>query len=152
MSLPLSSRSDIIVAEARTWVGTPYHHMGDVKGVGVDCGMLLLRIFSDLGILTGVDPRPYTRDWHMHRSEEVYLGYVMGVADELSQDEVVPGDIALFRVGRCYSHGAVVTSISPLTLVHALFDPGLVVEEQVRTNPQISKGLSSAKFFRVRDR
>ena len=38
-----------IVAEARSWIGTPYHNCADIKGVGVDCGMLLVRVFVDLG-------------------------------------------------------------------------------------------------------
>lgn len=25
------------VTEALTWLGTPYHHQGRIKGVGVDC-------------------------------------------------------------------------------------------------------------------
>ena len=29
-----------IVREARSWVRTPYHPQGDIKGIGVDCGML----------------------------------------------------------------------------------------------------------------
>ena len=27
-----------LVAEALTWLGTPYHHAGRVKGGGTDCG------------------------------------------------------------------------------------------------------------------
>ena len=31
-----------IVAEAMTWLGTPYHHRGKLKGIGVDCAQLPL--------------------------------------------------------------------------------------------------------------
>jgi len=51
-----------IVAEARSWIGTPYHNCADIKGVGVDCGMLLVRVFVDLGLVEPFDPRPYTHD------------------------------------------------------------------------------------------
>ena len=34
-----------LVAEALTWLGTPYHHAGRVKGGGTDCGMLILQAF-----------------------------------------------------------------------------------------------------------
>lgn len=34
------------VAEAITWLGTPYHHQGRVKGVGVDCGTLLCEVYA----------------------------------------------------------------------------------------------------------
>ena len=40
-----------VVAAARSWIGTPYHHAADVKGVGVDCAMLLVRVYSDLGLI-----------------------------------------------------------------------------------------------------
>ena len=29
-----------------SWIGTPYHNCADIKGVGVDCGMLLVRCSS----------------------------------------------------------------------------------------------------------
>ena len=67
-----------IIAEARSWIGTPYHNCADVKGVGVDCGMLIVRVFVDLGLVPPFDPRPYPRDWHMHNSdEERYLNLVL---------------------------------------------------------------------------
>ena len=31
------NKNQLAVAEALTWLGTPYHHQGRVKGVGVDC-------------------------------------------------------------------------------------------------------------------
>ena len=65
-----------VVAEARSWIGTPYHHAADVKGHGVDCAMLLVRVYCDLGLIEPFDPRPYTRDWFLHRSEERYLGFL----------------------------------------------------------------------------
>ena len=65
-----------VVAEARRWIGTPYQHLGDVHGVGVDCAMLLIRIFTDTGLIQPMDPRPYSHQWHLHRSEERYLGWL----------------------------------------------------------------------------
>ena len=45
-----------VVAEARTWRGTPWEHAADIKGEdgGVDCGMFLIRVFNDSGV---ADPR-----------------------------------------------------------------------------------------------
>jgi hypothetical protein len=37
-----SPDAEKIVAEARTWVGTPYAHQAQLKGVGVDCVGLIL--------------------------------------------------------------------------------------------------------------
>ena len=65
-----------VVAEARKWIGTPYQSAQDVRGCAVDCGMLLIRAFVDAGLVEPFDPRPYPPDWHLHRSEEKYLGFV----------------------------------------------------------------------------
>ena len=45
-----------VVAEALTWLGTPYHHRARVKGAGVDCGQLLAAVFEGAGVLRHVDP------------------------------------------------------------------------------------------------
>lgn len=64
-----------IVSEARSWLGTPWHHMGDehavaIKGVCVDCAMLLVEVFKAAGLVPlGFDPRPYSMQWHLHRDE-----------------------------------------------------------------------------------
>ncbi len=97
-----------VVAEARKWIRTPYHHGGDVRGVGVDCAMLLVRVYVDLGLLPWFDPRPYPRDWHLHRSEERYLGFILDRARAVEEPE--PGDIAIWRFGRTFSHAGIVSA------------------------------------------
>jgi cell wall-associated NlpC family hydrolase len=135
---------DRIVAEARSWVGTPYHPMADIKGVGVDCGMLLVRVFVDLGLREPFDPRPYTQDWMLHRSEEKFLGWLLERARLVEAPDL--GDIMLFRVGRCYSHGAIVVDLDPLRIVHAALEYGRVVEEEAGTNAGIVGRLSTVKI------
>lgn len=39
-----------IVAAAREWIGTPYHHHQSLKGVGVDCLGLVTGVAVELGI------------------------------------------------------------------------------------------------------
>lgn len=116
-------RQVIIVAKAEQWLGTPYHHGADVLGHGVDCAMLPVRVFCDLGIVPPFDPRPYPPDWHLHRSAERYLTWVETYANKVPEPEA--GDLALFRVGRCLSHGAIMTSAT--TMIHACIDAGKVV-------------------------
>ena len=38
------------------WIGTPYHHAADVKEIGVDCAMLLVRVFCNLGLSSRFTP------------------------------------------------------------------------------------------------
>jgi NlpC/P60 family putative phage cell wall peptidase len=140
----LSPSREAVVAAARAWIGTPYHHAADVRGVGCDCGMLLVRVFVDLGLCEPFDPRPYTQDWHLHRSEEVYLGTLLARAHAVREPR--PGDVILFRYGRCFSHGGVVTRANPLTIVHAFHPAGTVLEEQVARNPELADRLDGARF------
>ena len=83
-----------VVAAARSWIATPYHHMADVKGVGVDCAMILVRVYVDLGLVEPFDPRPYTEDWFIHRDEERYMGFLLARARDVAGPQ--PGDVMLF--------------------------------------------------------
>ena len=52
-------RADI-VEEARSWLGTPYHHQAALKGVGCDCIGLLRDVFSE-------EPRCLQKTWLVRR-------------------------------------------------------------------------------------
>ena len=134
-----------VVAEARSWIGTPYHNCADIRGVGVDCGMLIVRAFVDTGLCAPFDPRPYPFDWHLHRSEERYLGFVFDRAAEVSEPQ--PGDVVVFRIGRCYSHGGIATAASPLTIVHAYHPARQVVEDVVHRDARLSAPGRARRFF-----
>jgi hypothetical protein len=65
-----------VIAEAKTWVGTPFAHRSMVKGAGVDCAQLVRLVFIECGVLsTAVDPGVYASQWHLHRDEERYLAW-----------------------------------------------------------------------------
>ena len=123
-----------VVTEARRWIGTPYHPAADVLGAGVDCGMLIVRVFVDTGVVPPFDPRPYPPDWHLHRGEERYLGFVFDRAREVPLADAAPGDVIVFRYGRCHAHGGIVTGTRPLTLVHAFSPAHAVIEEALGRN------------------
>lgn len=134
-----------VVAEARKWVGTPYHNCADVRGAGVDCGMLIVRIFCDTGLCAPFDPRPYPPDWHLHRSEERYLGFVFDRCAEVAAPQ--PGDVIVFKIGRCYAHGGIVTAVAPLKIVHAFYQARCVLEEEVHRNRQLSDPARAPRYF-----
>ncbi len=136
-----------VVALARRWVGTPYHPAADVLGAGVDCGMLIVRVFVDTGLVPPFDPRPYPPDWHLHRSEERYLGFVGDHAGEVPLADAEPGDVIVFRYGRTYAHGGIVTSSDPLTLVHAFSPARVVVEEALARNAALSGAGRAPRVF-----
>lgn len=121
-----------VIQEALTWIGTPYLHRGRIKGVGVDCAMLIASVFEARGLIPRVEVA-YTRDWYLHRDEEVFLGYVERFAVRLpSVDLALPGDIALYRFGRCVAHGGLLLdggSVPSWRIIHAHVDVGQVTIE-----------------------
>jgi cell wall-associated NlpC family hydrolase len=134
-----------IVATARTWIGTPYHNCADIKGVGVDCGMLIVRVFVDSNLCAPFDPRPYPADWHLHRAEERYLGFVFDRCCEVAEPGA--GDVMVFRYGRCYSHGGIVTNARPLAIVHAYHPARRVLEEEIVHNTVLCDPARKPRFF-----
>ena len=69
--------------------------------------MLLVRVYCDLGLVEPFDPRPYTRDWMLHRDEERYLGFLLARAHEVATPDARRRDPV--QIGRCYAHGGIVT-------------------------------------------
>jgi cell wall-associated NlpC family hydrolase len=114
-----------VVSEAWTWLKTPYHSGARIKGVGVDCGQILLGVFEAVGLVPHTDTGYYPPDWHLHRSEEQYIGWLDRFCVRLPRS-VPPlhGDIALFRYGRCYSHGAIL--VEDNLLIHAYVNLGVI--------------------------
>ncbi len=140
-----SAQRAAVIAEARSWIGTPYHNCADIRGVGVDCGMLLVRVFVDTGLCAPFDPRPYPVDWHLHRCEERYLGFIFERARQIGSAE--PGDVMVLRYGRCYSQGGIVTKPRPLTIVHAYYPARRVVEEEIAQNAVLADAARAPRFF-----
>lgn len=149
-----------VVAACRTWVGTPYHHMARMKGAGCDCGQLIIASFVEAGAVPDFDPGYYTTDWHMHRSEERYLGFVekhlerqdevygeRSLAERVLEDPlytVAPGDVLVWRVGRTYSHGGLVTGWP--NLAHAYLPSGIVEEVSLFGTPMAERPMRVYTF------
>ncbi|KLK92709.1 peptidase P60 [Microvirga vignae] len=93
MSEALSSR---VVAEARSWIGTPYRHQASLKGMGCDCLGLLRGVWR--GVL-GTEPErppPYSPDWAEAGADTLVAAarrHLIGI--DVAAFE--PGDVLLFR-------------------------------------------------------
>jgi NlpC/P60 family putative phage cell wall peptidase len=115
---------EAVIAEARSWLGTPYHHHAQVKGVGVDCGQLLIGVYGAAGVLVRHPVYDYAHDWHLHRTEELFVAHVRSFGAVPTQTPK-PGDIAVYKFGRCFSHGAIL--VEPDVVVHSYITTGVVV-------------------------
>ena len=90
---------DAIVACARGWLGTPYHHQGSVRGAGCDCLGLIRGVWRTL---YGPEPEampPYSRDWGNATGSETLIA---AACRHLLPLEAVrdarAGDVLLFRM------------------------------------------------------
>jgi NlpC/P60 family putative phage cell wall peptidase len=112
---PTEALRAAVVAEAESWLLTPYHHRARLKGVGVDCAQILIGVYAAVGLVEPFDAGDYPMDWMLHRDEERYLAWVEQYAHEVAAPQ--PGDIAVWRFGRTFSHGAIV--IGWPNIIHA---------------------------------
>jgi cell wall-associated NlpC family hydrolase len=142
-----SAQRQAVISEAESWIGTPFHHQGRVKGRrgGVDCAMLLLEVFRGAGVITDDRTIPYySQQWHLHRSDEKYLEMILAFgAREITTPQ--PGDLAIWKVGRAFSHGAIVV-LWP-EIIHAVVDPinACVRDNALRSTLNLTK--YPVKFF-----
>ncbi len=113
-----------VATEALLWLGTPYHHHGRIRGVGVDCAQLLCAVFERCGLVPHVEPGNYPVDWHLHHSEEMFSGWLAKFA-RIADGPVLPGDVCLWRFGRTFSHGSI--SVGDGLFVHSYVKRGVIL-------------------------
>jgi len=117
-----------IVAEAISWIGTPYHSHARLKGVGVDCAQLPAAVYHAVGLAPEITPE-YPPDWMLHRDEETFLSYVLPHAQEITADQALPGDLIIWRYGRTYSHSAIIIDLPEV--VHAVMRGRAVIRADI---------------------
>lgn len=88
---------EAVVAAARGWIGTPYHHQASLKGVGCDCLGLLRGVWREVVGPEPVLPPPYTRDWAEASGREALLEAAARHLLRVPVAEAGPGDVLLFR-------------------------------------------------------
>lgn len=88
----------IIIAAARSWIGTPYRHQASRKGAGADCLGLVRGIWREV---VGAEPArapAYSMDWSEPQGEERLWIAARRYLRELPPGEPAPADIILFRM------------------------------------------------------
>ncbi|WP_321914822.1 C40 family peptidase [Paraburkholderia sp. J11-2] len=100
-----AEQRESIVACARTWLRTPWHHAARVRGAGVDCVQFVNCVYHEaLGTpLVDVD---YTPDQYLHHGQEVLLEYLSRLSRPVHA--ALPGDVVVYRFGRAMSHAGIV--------------------------------------------
>lgn len=88
----------VVVAEARSWIGTPYHHQASEKGIGADCLGLVRGVWRQLLGQEPENPPPYTPDWDEVDKREVLLSAADRWLIGKPSAARVPGNVLLFRM------------------------------------------------------
>lgn len=108
------------VAEARSWVGTPYVLGGRIKQVGCDCVTFIAEGAIACGMLSReeVETMPiYSHDWWAHAKDDLYLLRLLRHAAKVAEAKTYrtlmpePANLILTKVNgsRVLNHGAVIT-------------------------------------------
>ena len=119
-----------IVAEARSWVDTPYIHQACAKGVGVDCAMLI-RAVGETCKVVSVDPATwqrfanYSRTPNPSRMGEALKTFMV----EIQAGEAGPGDVMWLEWREALAmHLAILASRGKrLMMIHAYARAGVSI-------------------------
>lgn len=138
---------DAVIAEAMTWIGTPHHNGARVKGQGVDCGQFPIAVYAALGLMPDIKPDAYPPDFHLHRDREWYLSIAEKYGKELPEgSKPKRGDFALYKIGRIFSHGAII-EVWPGRIIHAYVGQGVSVADGLQGHLGSKKHVKAIKFF-----
>ncbi|MFA7441118.1 MAG: hypothetical protein WCZ66_09115 [Sphingomonadaceae bacterium] len=112
---------NLVVEEARRWIGTPFRHQGAVHGAGADCAGLVLGVARAL-MLTDYKPAPCSRQPATDELERhLYLAGCTGIPLHMGR----AGDVAQFTIPGGLGHIGIFTGAS---VIHAWHAAGAVVE------------------------
>lgn len=88
----------LVIAVARSWLGTPYHDQASLRGVGCDCLGLARGVWREV---VGREPfpiPPYSRDWGETGPREVLAEGARRMMPEIAPCEAEPSALVLFRL------------------------------------------------------
>lgn len=115
----MTTRAEVI-AEARTWLATPFVHQGRVRGLGVDCLGVVAMVGRALG-LTAYDRTDYGRIPNPRRMRAELRAHL----DEIQIAAAGPGDIVHMAWTRQPMHLGILTELG---ILHAYSAIPAVVE------------------------
>lgn len=119
----MTDNAQIMIAAARTCLGTPFHHQGRCKGVGLDCIGLVIVALTAVGVPIN-DRTDYGR-----RPDGKSLVAALIAHGATPVDEIHTGDVLLFRYDKQPQHVALATG--PDAMIHSFAPAGKVVETSI---------------------
>jgi NlpC/P60 family putative phage cell wall peptidase len=116
----------LIVEEARSWIGTPYHHQASCQSAGTDCLGLVRGVYRALIGREAEAAPAYTPDWGEIAGSETLLQAAERHLRRIAPDAARDGDVVIFRMrrGAIAKHAGILSGRN--TMVHAVERIGVI--------------------------
>lgn len=88
-----------VVADARAWIGTPYHHQASRRDVGADCLGLVRGVYKDVLGREPEMPPAYSRDWGEANGRETLIEAARRHLIEIPVQDAKAGDVLVSGLG-----------------------------------------------------
>ena len=127
----------MVVRQARTWLGTPFHHQGRLKGIGVDCIGLVVGVAQELeltddkgNLLASYDRTDYPP---IPAGDSLKRPVSLHLIPLPSEGEYLLGDVLLFRFYQDPQHVGIISELpdGELGIIHCYASIGKVVEHRL---------------------
>lgn len=120
MSIGEHSIAARVIAEARSWIGTPYHHQASLKGIGCDCLGLARGVWRAVYGAEPEAPPAYSRDWAEALHRETLAEAAGRHLVPTPKAEARPGDLLLFALDDDHPAKHCAILVAPDRMVHAI--------------------------------
>lgn len=124
----MTTRAEV-VAEAYTWMGTPWRHQHRTKGVAVDCAGLVIGVARQLGLV----PPDFDFTGYGRQADGTLLAVCEQHMTRLPRDQMAAGDVLVVAVDQDPQHMGLLVPYrhGGLALIHASSTARKVVETRV---------------------
>lgn len=126
-----------IAEQARTWIGTPFHHQGRLKKKGCDCLGMVIGVAHELKLTHEGKALSHLDNIHYSRTPNVaeLLEKLKDNLTEVFAEHIQEGDILLMDIIDNPQHLAVVANYKygGWSIIHAVAGKG-VVEQRMTEN------------------
>lgn len=119
-------RIEALVAEAYTWLGTPFRANAAFKGSGVCCHLFVAEVFMAIGAVARQDFPTADPNHSISQTEsliEPFMASMPGFAEV--EGPTLTGDILGFKIGGCTHHLAIV--LRGEEMIHAVRCHGVMI-------------------------
>jgi cell wall-associated NlpC family hydrolase len=115
-----------IIAITRTWLGTPFVDGQGLKRFGVDCAHLPALVAEEAGLVAHIDLPYYSPQIYLHKlGDDTYEKILLQYTREITEAEIKPGDIVVFKVAKSFTHGGIIESW-PDKIIHPIHPHGVI--------------------------